>query len=302
MRDNDLVLGPLLRHVDETSATVWVEIAKRGTVSVHADGRTWSAPSFSAHGHHYAVLDVEQLQPGSTHAYTVDVDGTSVWPLADAGAPSRIRTLDPDRPLRLAFGSCRTSVPHDAEGNKSHGIDVLRAYALRMMAAGENYDLWPDLVLFLGDQVYADETSDGMQEFIASRRSLEEGPGEELKDFEEYAHLYSLAWSDPANRWLLSTLSCAMIFDDHDVRDDWNTSADWRQKMKATPWWQERIVGGLASYWIYQHLGNLTPGERAQDDIWRQVLELRERGVDDITELLDRFATSTKRRPPCGWR
>ena len=297
MRDNDLVLGPLLRHVDETSATVWVEIATRGTVTVHADGRTWSAPSFSAHGHHYALVDVDQLQPGSTHAYTVDVNETRVWPPTDAGAPSRIRTLDPDRPLRLAFGSCRTSVPHDAEGNKSHGIDVLRAYALRMMAAGENYDLWPDLVLFLGDQVYADETSDGMQEFIASRRSLEEGPEEELKDFEEYAHLYSLAWSDPANRWLLSTLSSAMIFDDHDVRDDWNTSADWRQKMKATPWWQERIVGGLASYWIYQHLGNLTPGERAQDDVWRQVLQLRERGVDDITELLDRFATAADADP-----
>jgi hypothetical protein len=31
-------------------------------------------------------------------------------------------------------------------------------------------------------------------------------PGAELKDYEEYAHLYKLAWSDPANRWLLSTL------------------------------------------------------------------------------------------------
>jgi phosphodiesterase/alkaline phosphatase D-like protein len=110
-------------------------------------------------------------------------------------------------------------------------------------------------VLFLGDQVYADETSDAMQEFIASRRSLDEGPGEELKDFEEYAYLYSLAWSDPANRWLLSTLSSAMIFDDHDIRDDWNTSREWREKMQATSWWQERIVGGLGSYWVYSTSG-----------------------------------------------
>ena len=34
-------------------------------------------------------------------------------------------------PLRLAFGSCRTSVPHDEEGNASNGVDALRAYALR---------------------------------------------------------------------------------------------------------------------------------------------------------------------------
>ncbi|MGY3317141.1 hypothetical protein ACVWZ7_000244 [Arthrobacter sp. TE12232] len=32
-------------------------------------------------------------------------------------------------------------------------------------------------------------------------------------DYEEYAHLYFLAWSDPATRWLLSTLSQR-----HDVR------------------------------------------------------------------------------------
>ena len=48
-----------------------------------------------------------------------------------------------------------------------------------------------------------------MREFIAARRSLDEPPGEEIKDYEEYAHLYWLAWSDPLNRWLLSTLPSA---------------------------------------------------------------------------------------------
>jgi hypothetical protein len=297
MTDNELVLGPLLRHVDQTSATIWVEISCACVVTVHADGRSWSAQSFSAHDHHYALVDVLDLEPGSTSVYTVEVNGHLVWPPPDADAQSKIRTLDPDRPLRFAFGSCRTSIAHDEEGNKSHGIDVLRAYALRMMAAGEDHEEWPDLVLFLGDQVYADETSDGMQEFIASRRSLDEGPGEELKDFEEYAYLYSLAWSDPANRWLLSTLSSAMIFDDHDIRDDWNTSRDWREMMQATSWWQERIVGGLGSYWIYQHLGNLTPAERAEDELWRQMLQRREQGNDDITDLLDAFATRADADP-----
>ncbi|MGW1633884.1 hypothetical protein, partial [Streptomyces anthocyanicus] len=28
-------------------------------------------------------------------------------------------------------------------------------------------------------------------------------------------------------RWLLSTVPSCMIFDDHDVIDDWNTSAAW---------------------------------------------------------------------------
>ena len=56
----------------------------------------------------------------------------------------------------------------------------------------------------------------------------------------------------------------AMIFDDHDIRDDWNTSWTWRQDMEATSWWHDRIVGGLASYWVHQHLGNLGPEERAR--------------------------------------
>jgi hypothetical protein len=56
----------------------------------------------------------------------------------------------------------------------------------------------------------------------------------------------------------------AMIFDDHDIRDDWNASLSWKKKMEPTSWWHERIVAGLASYWVYQHLGNLSPQERGQ--------------------------------------
>ena len=45
-----------------------------------------------------------------------------------------------------------------------------------------------------------------------------------------------------------------MIFDDHDVHDDWNMSWRWVQEMRSKPWWEARIVGAFMSYWIYQHL------------------------------------------------
>jgi hypothetical protein len=264
-----LVLGPLLRHVDETSAAIWVETRDAGTVEVSAAGRTWNARTFGAHGHHYALVAVDGLEPGSIQDYTVSIGGEPVWPPDDSPyPPSRIATLRPGKELRLVFGSCRTSVTHDAAGNRSHGVDAMRAYALHM---AKDRRSWPDLILFLGDQVYADETSDPMREFIKSRRDIEQPPGEELKDFTEYTYLYEIAWTDPANRWLLSTLPSAMIFDDHDIRDDWNTSASWRAAMKATDWWHDRIVGGLATYWIYQHLGNLSPSERAEDEVWRLI-------------------------------
>ena len=302
-----LVLGPLLRHVDETTACIWVEVAAAATVTVTAGDHEASARTFRVHDHHYALVCLDGFAPGSRTTYTVTVDDEPVWPPADSDLPpSMIVTLDPAKPLRLAFGSCRTSVGHDAAGNDTHGVDALRAYALRLAGVTDSSrdddpdpaePRWPDLVLFLGDQVYADETTDEMREFISARRDIEESPGPELKDYEEYAHLYSLAWSDPANRWLLSTLPTAMIFDDHDIRDDWNTSQAWKDAMEETDWWHGRIVAGLASYWVYQHLGNMTPDERADDPIWRRISSHEGADECDVSDMLDEFADRADQEP-----
>ncbi len=295
---SSLVLGPLLRHVDSESATIWVETDHAATVTVTAGDHRGSARTFGVHGHHYAMVELVGLEPGTHTAYQVHVDDEQVWP--EAGSPyppSVIPTLKPGKPLRLAFGSCRVSVPHDEAGTEAFGVDALRAYALHM--ASDADERWPDLVLFLGDQVYADETSHAMRDFIASRRGAVDEPQNEIKDYEEYAHLYYIAWSDPANRWLLSTLPSAMIFDDHDVRDDWNTSWSWRQEMEATSWWHDRIVGGLASYWVYQHLGNLSPTHRAEDVLWRRVLDHDGPAELDITDALDELAENADQKPDC---
>ncbi len=296
-----LLLGPLLRHVDTDSATVWVETESAGVVAVRAGDRSGSARTFAVHGHHYALVELEGLEPGSATAYTVEVDGEHVWP--EPGSPyppSTIRTLEPGRPLRLAYGSCRVSVPHDAATHEQFGVDALRTYALHLAGlTGTGDETVPDLLLLLGDQVYADETSEAMRDFIAARRDPEEPPGWELQDYEEYAEIYRLAWSDPANRWLLSTLPSAMIFDDHDIRDDWNTSASWRRDMWATDWWRDRIVGGLAAYWVHQHLGNLDARGRAEDRLWQRVaahegpdeLDLSDE-IDAVVERADKEPTS----------
>ena len=90
---------------------------------------------------------------------------------------------------------------------------------------GQSREEWPDLLLMLGDQVYADEVSPAAASFAESRRDTDEPPGERVLDYDEYARLYRESWSEPVIRWLLSTVPTAMIFDDHDVHDDWNISA-----------------------------------------------------------------------------
>jgi hypothetical protein len=280
-----LNLGPLLRYVGETDATVWVETGTACEVEVL--GHT--ARTFEIEGHHYALVTITDLEPGETYEYDVSLDGEKVWP-EDDFPPSVIRTIAPDGELNLSYGSCRVSAPHEppytlaADANK-HGYerDALQTLALRMMR--EPRESWPDALFLLGDQIYADEVSEGALEFIRSRRDTNEGPGEQVADFEEYTRLYWDAWSNPVTRWLLSTVPSAMIFDDHDVNDDWNTSETWVRQMRRTPWWEERIVGAFMSYWIYQHLGNLSPKELEEDGLFEKVRE-----AENPTRVLREFA------------
>jgi hypothetical protein len=125
--------------------------------------------------------------------------------------------------------------------------------------------------VLLGDQVYADEVSPEVRERIRAVRDVSIPPGETVANFEEYTWLYHESWGEPHIRWLLSTVPTAMIFDDHDVHDDWNTSHTWVTTMRATGWWDERIVGGFATYWLYQHMGNLSPEHLAQDEVYAMV-------------------------------
>ena len=128
------------------------------------------------------------------------------------------------------FGSCRGPDHGPGQGPDRHGDDVLGAFARRLR--GEPIDEWPDALLLLGDQVYADETSPETQAFIRARRDVREPPHLQVADFEEYTRLYAETWGDPTSRWLLSVLPSTMIFDDHDVLDDWNTSRSWRDEMR----------------------------------------------------------------------
>ncbi|PZG19864.1 hypothetical protein C1I95_10750 [Micromonospora craterilacus] len=282
-----LLIGPLLRRVVGTRATVWVETTAPAVVTVRtAGGATGTAPTFSAYDHHYALVVVDGLTPDSATTYQVLVDDVVAWPLADSRfPPSVIRTRaadDRDQPVRLLFGSCREAT-HQATTRKLPP-DALDAYTRRVLADPGPAAL-PDLLVLLGDQVYADETSPTMKRLLRRRRRRPRGaPSDQVVSFDEYTKLYLESWSDPEIRWLFSTVPSVMIFDDHEIIDDWNTSASWRAEMHEQPWWAERIASGLASYWVYQHLGNLSPDEIAADPVFAKVST-----AEDATGVLREF-------------
>ncbi|MGX1130391.1 hypothetical protein RKD49_002581 [Streptomyces glaucescens] len=280
----ELRLGPLLRYADGSSATVWVEASRPCTAEVRcADGAHGTARTFQVAGHHYALVPVTGLTPGTATAYEVTLDGTRVWPLPGSGSPpSVIRTGLADDPVRVAFGSCRWAAPPD-HGSDPAGPDALDTLAARIAADPEGER--PDVLLLLGDQVYADETSPATRRWLGARRDLREPPGSGVADYEEYTRLYYESWLDPDVRWLLSTVPSCMIFDDHDVIDDWNTSAAWLADMRATSWWRERLLSGLMSYWVHQHIGNLSPAELAEDPLFAAVHD-----TPDATDVLRAFA------------
>ncbi|XUL87825.1 alkaline phosphatase D family protein [Streptomyces galilaeus] len=276
----NLILGPLLRYADGSSATVWVEASRPCTAEVRcADRAGGTARTFQVAGHHYALVPVEGLTPGTSTPYDVLLDGKQVWPLPDSPfPPSAIHTPDADGTVRVAFGSCRWAAP-PADDHDPVGPDALDTLASRIARDPEAER--PDVLLLLGDQVYADEVSDATRRWLSARRDLSEPPGSEVADYEEYTRLYYESWLDPEIRWLLSTVPSCMIFDDHDVIDDWNTSAAWLADMRETPWWRERLLSGLMSYWVHQHLGNLSPAELAADPLYLAVRETPD-GTDEL--------------------
>ncbi len=280
-----LVLGPLLRYVGPTEATVWVETD--GPCEVAALGA--STRTFEIAGHHYGLIEVDGLEAGVAHEYELTLDGARAWP--HEGEPHGcVRTPRRDDELRLAFASCRVAAPHEppytlskTDDDRGRGVDALAALARRMSRTEPRE--WPDALLLVGDQVYADEVSPSVRERMKARHGARDAPLE-VADFEEYTWLYHEAWGDERIRWLLASIPSAMIFDDHDVRDDWNTSGAWVEKVRRLPWWRERLIGAYMSYWLYQHLGNLSPAELREEKLLAQ---LRAHGGDG-EPLLRAFA------------
>ncbi|WP_180994326.1 hypothetical protein [Bacillus sp. Marseille-P3661] len=84
------------------------------------------------------------------------------------------------------------------------------------------------------------------------------------KEFEQHKLRYNEQMGDMRKfisaigkvRRVLANVPTYMIFDDHDITDDWNLSADWKKKVHSAPLGRHVIANGLGAYWAFQAWGN----------------------------------------------
>lgn len=113
----------------------------------------------------------------------------------------------------------------------------------------------------------------GRKDFVTKYAKFTSGESENhLVTFAEYLAMYGLMWNGrnwtaPAKldhftntlskvRRLLANIPTYMIFDDHDVTDDWNLSLKWRQDVKSYKLGKRIVANGLMAFWLCQGYGN----------------------------------------------
>jgi len=60
----------------------------------------------------------------------------------------------------------------------------------------------------------------------------------------------------PKVRRVLANIATYMIFDDHEVSDDWNLNGSWYEAVSKSPSGRRVVANALAAYWAFQAWGN----------------------------------------------
>ncbi|WP_435163556.1 hypothetical protein [Paenibacillus glycanilyticus] len=114
----------------------------------------------------------------------------------------------------------------------------------------------------------------GRKDFVSRYAKFTSGESENhLVTFAEYLAMYGLMWN--VNNWktpfgkhysftstlgdvrrLLANIPTYMIFDDHDITDDWNLCVRWQKEVRKTPLGNRIVANGLMAFWLMQGYGN----------------------------------------------
>ncbi|HTK10086.1 MAG TPA: alkaline phosphatase D family protein [Ktedonobacteraceae bacterium] len=286
-----ILVGPLVRAVSSTCATIWVEVSQPSLVTLLLQSPSdpdlsLTTPTIQVGTRFYAAPQLRSLRPFTWYTYKLIIT-TQDNHLPESTIPDDsyyFRTLPsipanasetisphPNAPLRIAYGSCRKLFnPAD---------DTLSAYGDWLLEhEAERETLWPQALLMIGDQIYADELSPFVRDaFPAGQRVA--------LTFADFATLYRHAWTSTTGiRQLLAHVPSFMMFDDHEITNNWNLFSGWRAR--ALREGQEQLlVDGMVAYWIYQGWGNLFCDEQTQHPLLTIMQQAAQSGEDALEAL-----------------
>jgi hypothetical protein len=218
-----LTLGPVIGKVTDTTARILIEVDAAVQVTCTLIGAGGLPPVQQVRKmvkDRPGVFAFTGLQPGTP--YSVTFKG-----VADPRVGRVITLASNPAGLTLAAVSC-THTPR--RGDTELWQDPLERY----VAPGE-----VQLLLHLGDQVYGDRAFEGSMRILDGKAKASAAKKQEIQEL--YRQLYRWAWNHPPTRAVLAIVPSLMIWDDHDIRDDWGSRASDRQKDSP-----EYLIGTLA--------------------------------------------------------
>ena len=219
-----ILTGPVVGKVTAHSARVLLECERDAIVVGCADDRMG--------GRHEVEVELRRHRPGIFHfdglrdgtPYTVTFKG------ANGGRNATFKTLSPgDARFKLLCVSCNDTAA-------APGIWPVAAEHVRSGAV--------QFVLHLGDQIYADEAFRiGMKTFDRQRAPQWE---EETRDL--FRDVYRRTWTAGAVAEVLANCSNLMVWDDHDIRDNWSE----KEQLRRPALYQRVLKLGKDVYREYQ--------------------------------------------------
>ncbi len=283
-----LLVGPIVRATDTASVVIWVEVSHACSITLRVasyseqenEVSNTSVHTLMVGGRHYAAPQLQGLQPGTWYHYELFTDDAL---LTNPSAPllQCFRTLASEEtdeaqqraPLRFIYGSCRK-----LDRAEDDTFNALGAWLLQHVEQREQ--VWPHLLLLIGDQIYADEPPPN---FLQLHRDIAENNG--VTTFTEFARLYTYVWTaEKGVRQVLATIPTYMIFDDHEVYNNWGAFPGWKEGM-VRHGKEQLLVDALVAYWIYQGWGNILEREHSQHPLL-QIMQAAEKSEDDALEAL----------------
>ncbi|MFD2205795.1 alkaline phosphatase D family protein [Kiloniella antarctica] len=201
-----ITVGPVIGLVTDTTARVAIEIDTAADVTCLATDRygNYVEASLSLKKDRFTAFELSDLEPDSR--YTFSFEG------AESPVSSSFHTLatTPER-MNICAVSCNFTIFREE-------TDCWRDLYDRNIKPGNI-----DLLVHIGDQIYGDSAFQEAESLLEGALVGSAAQQEQIRDL--YRRLYRMTWRFPATRDVMANVPNLMIWDDHEIRDDWGSRA-----------------------------------------------------------------------------